>query len=428
MTVKPRPTLRDPAPRSLCTDCGVSRMENPALCGKACQFIAPDYPALEQQAHGRNRSGGDETFFGPFQAMYRARMQTPRRGAQWTGITTALGADLLLKGKVDAVLTMISDAEDSWRPQPALVTYPADMAQARGMRMGYAPLLALLEEARAQGFGKLAVIGIPCQIYALRALEAQLGLDRLYVIGTPCSDNTTTENFHHFLSLLDENPDTITYLEFRADFRVELRFADGSQRLIPFLSLPISELPSDFFPLTCRTCVDYTNSLADITVGYMGGTGAQWLLVRNTRGAEMLEGLGDRIVLSAPDSRGKRASAVKGFIANTARAAGGLPLRRMPDWLRPLVSWLQPRIGPRGLEFARARVEMKAAETILHLRREAPAKMKNMIPDHVWNIAAPYGLQPDAGETGPSLVDKYPGGEGARRASEGAGPLSDTKS
>ena len=28
-----------------------------------------------------------------------------------------------------------------------------------------------------------------------------------------------------------------------------------------------------------------------------------------------------------------------------------------------------PRIGPRGLEFARARVEMKAVETVLHLRR-----------------------------------------------------------
>lgn len=272
------------------------------------------------------------------------------------------------------------------------------MARARGMRMGYAPLLALLEEAQAQGFKRLAVIGIPCQIYALRALEADLGLERLYVIGTPCSDNTTTENFHTFLKLLDEAPETITYLEFRADFKVELRFTDGRQRLIPFLSLPISDLPRDFFPLTCRTCVDYTNSLADITVGYMGGEGDQWLLVRNARGAEMLEGLGARIHLQAPGSAGKRANAVKGFIANTARAAGGLPLRRMPDWLRPIVSWLQPRIGPRGLEFARTRVEMKAAETILHLRREEPAKMKNMVPDHVWKVAEPYDLKPQDGE------------------------------
>ncbi|WP_298973834.1 Coenzyme F420 hydrogenase/dehydrogenase, beta subunit C-terminal domain [uncultured Roseobacter sp.] len=405
------PDIGPAAPRGLCTDCGVSRMKNDKACGQACQFIAPDYPGLEAKVHGRVRQDGDEQFFGPFQAMYRARMKTPKSGAQWTGITTSLGAKLLEKGQVQAVLTMVPDERDRWCPRPALITNAEDMAKARGMRMGYAPLLALLENAQDQGFTRLAVIGIPCQIYALRVLEKDLGLDRLYVIGTPCSDNTTTENFHHFLSLLDEDPDTITYLEFRADYKVELRFADGSQRLIPFLSLPISDLPSDFFPLTCRTCVDYTNALADITVGYMGGQGEQWLLVRNARGAEMLETLSQEISLSTPGTAGKRTSAVKGFVANTKRAAGGLPLRRMPDWLRPLVSWLQPRIGPRGLEFARARVEMKAAETVLHLRREAPAKMKNMIPDHVWKIAAPYDLTPEENETHASSGEKYPGGD-----------------
>ncbi|MFK7870240.1 MAG: Coenzyme F420 hydrogenase/dehydrogenase, beta subunit C-terminal domain [Roseobacter sp.] len=408
------PALRAPEPRGLCTDCGVSRMKNHKACGRACQFIAPDYPNLEQTVHGHRRGAGDETFFGPFEAMHRAALTPAAEGAQWTGITTALAADLLVRGKVDAVLTMIPDAEDVWRPVPALLTDPAELARARGMRMGYAPLLALLETAQERGFKRLAVIGIPCQVYALRSLEKELGLDLLYVIGTPCSDNTTTENFHQFLELLDEDPDSITYLEFRADYRVELRYTDGRMRTIPFLSLPISDLPQDFFPLTCRTCVDYTNVLADITVGYMGGTGEQWLLVRNARGAEMLAGLEGRITLAPPQTAGKRAGAVKGFIANTARAAGGLPLRRMPNWLRPLVSFLQPRIGPRGLEFARARVEMKAAETVLHLRRAMPPKMKNMIPEHVWKIAAPYGLTPQKGEAPTSFGQKYSGGEDAK--------------
>ncbi|WP_299968989.1 Coenzyme F420 hydrogenase/dehydrogenase, beta subunit C-terminal domain [uncultured Roseobacter sp.] len=397
LTPEPGPA----APRGLCTDCGVSRMRDAKACGRACQFIAPDYPRLERAAHGEVPPDEDTRFFGPYRAMYRAELVPAAPGAQWTGLTTALAADLLDKGQVEAVLTVVPDPEDRWRPRPALITDAADLAQARGMRMGYAPLLALLEEATAQGMTRLAVIGIPCQIYALRALEAELGLDRLYVIGTPCSDNTTTENFHQFLALLDEDPGSITYLEFRADYRVELRYADGRQRLIPFLKLPISDLPQDFFPLTCRTCVDYTNRLADITVGYMGGQGDQWVLVRNARGAEMLAGLGDRVRLEAPGSAGRRAAAVKGFVANTAAAAGGLPLRRMPEWLRPIVSWLQPRVGPRGLEFARARVEMKAAETVLHLRRAAPARMKNMIPAHVWALAAQYGLTPKPGETSP---------------------------
>ena len=41
---------------------------------------------------------------------------------------------------------------------------------------------------------------------------------------------------------------------------------------------------------------------------------------------------------------------------------------------------------------------MKAVETVLHLRRHAPAKLKSMVPAHVWALVAPYGLQAQAGE------------------------------
>ncbi|MBI5128753.1 MAG: Coenzyme F420 hydrogenase/dehydrogenase, beta subunit C-terminal domain [Rhodopseudomonas palustris] len=394
------PVLNDPAPRELCTDCGVSRMSDPKQCGHACQFIKPNYPAMERQVHGRNRdpSKPDEFFFGPFRSMLQAAMKQPRENAQWTGITTRIGERLLETGAVDAVLTMAQDPADKWKPMPVLVTKPEGMAQCRGMRMGYAPSLALLEPARAAGYKRIAVIGIPCQVHALRALERTLGFERLYVIGTPCSDNTTTENFHEFLDLLSDQPETITYLEFRADYHVELRFTDGRVKAIPFLLLPISKLKPDFFPITCRTCVDYTNTLADITVGYMAGRGEQWLLVRNERGEELLKLLGDEVKLNEPTSAGNRTAPVKGFIKNTELAAGGLPVRGMPNWLRPFMGWLMPKVGPRGLEFARARVEMKAAETVLHLRRDYKQKIKNMVPAHVWALVKPYGLEPDPSE------------------------------
>ncbi|WP_431269948.1 Coenzyme F420 hydrogenase/dehydrogenase, beta subunit C-terminal domain [Dankookia sp. P2] len=394
------PKLREAAPRGLCTDCGISRTRDPKACGRACQFIRPDYPALEAAVHGRPRDPNrpDELHFGPFRRMLRASLAPAREGAQWTGIATRIAERLLETGAVDAVLTMAPDPADRWRPVPVMVTKPAGMAQVRGMRMGYAPLLALLEPARAAGYRRLAVIGIPCQVHALRAMERELGFERLYVIGTPCSDNTTTERFHDFLALLEDDPSGITYLEFRADYQVELRYADGRSRTIPFLQLPISKLPPDFFPLICRTCVDYTNVLADITVGYMGGQGEQWLLVRNARGEELVGLLGEELRTAVLGSAGKRAGAVKGFLANTERAAGGLPLRRMPAWLRPIIGWLMPRIGPRGLESARARVEMKAVETVLHLRREEPRSMKHMIPDHVWALVGQYGLAPKQGE------------------------------
>jgi coenzyme F420 hydrogenase subunit beta len=315
------PALAEAVPRTLCTDCGVSRTTDPKRCGRACQFIRPDYPALEARVHGRARDASrpDELHFGPFRRMVRASLVPSRAGAQWTGIATRIGERLLETGAVDAVLAVAPHPDDSWRPMPVLVTRAEDMAACRGMRMGYAPLLALLEPAAARGYRRVAVIGIPCQVYALRALEQELGFERLYVIGTPCSDNTTTENFHRFLALLAEDPATITYLEFRADYHVELRFADGRRKEIPFLLLPISKLPRDFFPLTCRTCVDYTNVLADVTVGYMGGEGEQWLLVRNERGEELLALLGDEL-----RHAGARAA------RQAARAGRGLPREHDP--------------------------------------------------------------------------------------------------
>jgi len=311
--------LNEPVPRSLCTDCGISRTKNPSRCGTACQFIKPDYPKLETQIHGRERDeniNSDELHFGTFKRIVKAKLKSPSEGAQWTGITTQLAEQLLAHGLVDAVIAVKPNESDRWKPEPVLVTKPEDMKQCRGMRMGYAPTLALLEPAIEQGHKRIAVVGIPCQIYALRALEKELGLEKLYVIGTPCSDNTTTENFHTFLNLLSDEPETVSYLEFRADYQVELRFDDGKRKEIPFLK----------------------------------------------------------------------------------RSANGLPLRAMPDFVRPIVAWLMPKIGPRGMEFARTRLEMKAIETILHLRRKAPSKMKNMIPEHVWKLAKPYGLKPEKEE------------------------------
>ncbi len=393
--------IKSEAPhRSLCTDCGISRSSTPKLCATVCQFIQPDYDHFELQVHGRTRKTDkeDEMHFGPFIQMHKAALKSPSPGAQWTGITTQLAEKLLIQKKVDAVLTIRADEADRWRPVPILIDKAEDMQLARGMRMGYAPLLSLLEPAIKRGYKRLAVIGIPCQVYALRALEKTLNLEALYVIGTPCSDNTSTENFHHFLKLIAPDPSEVTYLEFKANYHVELRFKNGSRQEIPFLQLPLSDLPKDFFPLTCRSCVDYTNVLSDITIGYMAGEGEQWIISRNQRGEELLSLLSDEVSLKPTRSAGKRYTAVMGFKKNVELAAGGLPLRRMPQWLRPIVSWLMPRIGPRGLEFARTRVEMKAIESILHLRRELPARIKLMVPDHIWHLVKDYGLSPKSHE------------------------------
>ena len=48
---------------------------------------------------------------------------------------------------------------------------------------------------------------------------------------------------------------------------------------------------------------------------------------------------------------------------------------------------------------------MKAVETVLHLRRHYPKRMRNMIPVHVWKLVEPYGLTAEKQESA-SFIEK----------------------
>jgi coenzyme F420 hydrogenase subunit beta len=41
---------------------------------------------------------------------------------------------------------------------------------------------------------------------------------------------------------------------------------------------------------------------------------------------------------------------------------------------------------------------MKAAETVIHLRREEAQRVKHMVPAHIWNLVRPHGFKPSPHE------------------------------
>ena len=200
-------------------------------CGRACQFIQPDYETVEARVHGRpaDPALGEEAFFGVAQTMIRARLTPPAPGAQWTGITTALAASLLERGLVDAVLAVRPHPEDKWRPEPVIVIDPAALAECRGMRMGYAPTLAALDRRRPQATGASRVIPASLrQVYALRMIEAELGLARIL------RHRHALFRQHHGREFppVPRRCWTTAPIPFptsssAADYRVELRYDDG---------------------------------------------------------------------------------------------------------------------------------------------------------------------------------------------------------
>ncbi len=117
-------------------------------------------------------------------------------------------------------------------------------------------------------------------------------------------------------------------------------------------------------------------------------------MVRNARGRELANLVDEELDVALLGSRGNRAGAVRAFLGALQRTADGLPTRRAPAWLKPLIGRMMTAFGPRGLEFARTRVEMKVLEGIVTLRRHRPHRLRRMVPAHAWQLAATYGLTP----------------------------------
>ena len=101
------------------------------------------------------------------------------------------------------------------------------------LAVGYEKLLKISLKAR------VLVIGVGCQIQALRAVEKKLGLDKLYVLGTPCVDNVTRAGLQKSLDTTNNSPETVVHYEFMQDFRVHFKHEDGSTETVPFFGFTL---------------------------------------------------------------------------------------------------------------------------------------------------------------------------------------------
>lgn len=370
---------------NLCSDCGLCDTWLQRDMAQACVFVRNRAEALEEQVFGRQRRAGDELRFGVFERMLAARMRKPVDGAQWSGMVTTLGARLLERGDVEAVITAATMPGTRFAPRPMLARTPAEMFSSAGNKPCLSPNLNLLEEVRAAGLKRLAVVGTGCQVHMLRAAQHQLGLERLDVIGIPCSDNVTYPDLTYFLEQVSRSPDTIVHYEFMQDYSLHMHHEDGSTERLNYIDFPMDKL-DDVFPSACLSCFDYANTLADITIGYMGARlGWQWVLIRNSRGAELFELLRADLEFGELDSAGDRTRGMPRFIQMLAKPPG-----KPPKPIRRLIAWLQRNRGPRGLEFARAIIEMKMLRNLHHVRGRFARFEPRIVPNYVYRALADY--------------------------------------
>ena len=374
--------------KELCSECGLCDTYYVHYVKEACAFLNQQIKELEEQSHSRSRNldDPDELYFGVQPEMMAARKKEPIPGAQWTGIVSSIAIEMLNNGIVEGVVCVQNTKEDRVQPMPVIARTPEEIIAARVNKPTLSPNLSVLEQIEQSGMKRLLVIGVGCQIQALRAVEKQLGLEKLYVLGTPCVDNVTRAGLQKFLETTSKSPDTVVHYEFMQDFRVHFKHEDGSIEMVPFFGLKTNKLKDVFAP-SCMSCFDYVNSLADIVIGYMGAPfGWQWIVVRNERGKEMLDLVKDQIDTQPVMSQGNRQAAVQQSIPAYDKGV------TLPMWAAKLMGVVIEKIGPKGLEYARFSIDSHFTRNYLYTKRNHPEKLEQHVPEFAKRIVEQYEL------------------------------------
>lgn len=374
--------------KALCSECGLCDTYYIHYVKEACAFLNEQIAELEAQAHGQSRDldNEDDLYFGVHQEMMAARKKEPIEGAQWTGIVSAIACEMLTQGKVEGVVCVQNTPDDRFQPMPIIARTPEEVLAARVNKPTLSPNLSILEEVEQSGFKRLLAIGVGCQIQALRAVQDKIGLEKLYVLGTPCVDNVTREGLQKFLETTSKSPETVVHYEFMQDFRVHFKHEDGSIEKVPFFGLNTKELKDVFAP-SCMSCFDYVNSLADLVVGYMGAPFSyQWLVVRNEIGKEMLDLVQDQLETQPVSSQGNRKAAVQQSIPAYDQGV------TLPMWAAKLMGVVIEKVGPKGLEYARFSIDSHFTRNYLYLKRNYPDKLDDHVPEFAKRIVEQYKL------------------------------------
>jgi coenzyme F420 hydrogenase subunit beta len=223
---------------------------------------------------------------------YAVRSAVRNEGAQDGGAVTALLSALLAAGEIDgAVVSKPSDDPDEqWKGVATVATTPAELAAASGSFYNQTMALAALD-LTGYDLGarpRLAVVGTPCEIEGLRAMQARrwpTGAHRVdavvLTIALMCTKSFDYEGLMR-RELRDRRGvdlDRVSKVDVIRG-RIIVEYRDGE--------VAVDEPVKDFHGSAlkgCDECADFLGRSADLSVGSVGSMdGWTSVLVRTERG------------------------------------------------------------------------------------------------------------------------------------------------
>jgi len=255
-------------------------------CYDFCPRTLTDIAALDKSVFGKTRI---DYSLGPYISieMAQAKDSEVRCRAQYGGVVSALIKYALETGVIsNAVLTRPFDV--SMMPSSVLLEESNQMAECAGSNYVSSATLAKMNEAAKQGKNSLGLVGIPCQVIALRKMQSskhETGAKGVkLVIGLFCTWALSYKGFSEFLKGkvdlskikridIPPPPANVMVVETAAG---DVRFSLDEVR--------------KFIKPTCGVCYDMTSEFADVSVGMVEGI-EDWntLIVRTPAGKKFID-------------------------------------------------------------------------------------------------------------------------------------------
>lgn len=246
----------------------VGRCELCNICYYQCPQVVSQ-KELEKKIFGRGSTPEEAA------GMYKAAISSQtsdhkiRLHCQDGGFVTSLLTALLKAGFIDgAVVT----ASDEWRPVPKVATTREELIECAGSKYSRGSLLLGLRDAiDLYSLEQIAIVGLPCQIKAVRRMQnsertARRLTDPIKLcIGLFCGMAFPYEKF--FRGIVEGQ----LHVKLKDVSKFDIK---GGSFLIYRKGKPRRELALDaleqFADVPCRLCSDFASELADISVGAVG--------------------------------------------------------------------------------------------------------------------------------------------------------------
>jgi len=228
----------------------------------------------------------EEDPVGPMQQAVSARALARPDGAQDGGAVTALLATLMERGVIDAVIQ--TQKLDAFIGTPVLATTVEQVLTGAGSVYHQSEALAMLNERCPEGVERIALVGTPCQISGLRAIQKfpwerreTLASKVTLAIGLFCTRSFDPKKLIPMVAAEGVNLGKVSKIDIR-EGKLVAATSEGEE----LMKKPVK----DFHQASlkgCDECADFAALGADLVVGNIGSEpGTSTVLIRTDAGMD----------------------------------------------------------------------------------------------------------------------------------------------